>query len=209
MSYITDYILELIERLHLADQRLVERYQEHEDAIRKHEESIFGGSLEDHLRSVKRKPIGIATEKKLISAVLNYHDWVRTSKQLIDRTAYVSLPEVLVSYEDVFYYCKMRVEELDQKTWTQSFLCRAILRMLQFIEVDEEVDEEVKGKITKMREDLNAVIAAARRENMKYIQERPSVDELREKGETLFLTDLVKVCKYQVSYYYNIANPLV
>ena len=95
----------------------------------------------------------------------------------------------------------MRVEELGQRTWSQSKLCRAINRMLQFIEAEGEVDEEMKGKIASMREKTNALIAAAQRDVERFIKERPSVDELREKGEMLSLPDLAKTCQLQVSRY--------
>lgn len=206
MSTNEGYFPGKIERLHRADQRFIDRFRKFEDAIRQHEQSIFGGSLEDHLLSVKRKRISMTFEKTLVGAVLNYHDWVCTSKQILDRSAYISLLEVIVSYEDVFHYCKMRVEELGQKTWTQSTLCRGILRMLQFIEAEDELDEEMKGKITKMRDSTNALIAAAHRDQVKYTKDRPSVDELREKEEMLCFTDLAKVFQCQVSYYYNICK---
>ena len=78
--------------------------------------------------------------------------------------------------------------------------------MLQFIEAEDELDEEMKGKITKMRDSTNALIAAAHRDQVKYTKDRPSVDELREKEEMLCFTDLAKVFQCQVSYYYNICK---
>lgn len=190
-----------MERLHRADQRFIYGYKRFEEAIRQHRQSIFSGSLEDHLLSVKRKPISEISERQQISSVLSYHDWVCTSKQLLAGSAYVTLPQVLVSYEDVFHYSKMRVEELGQRTWSQTKLCRAINRMLQFIEAESEVDEEMKGKISSMRKNTNALIAAAQRDVEKFIKERPSLNELREKGEMLSLPDLAKICQLQVSHY--------
>jgi len=193
-----------MERLHRADQRFIYKYKRFEEAIRQHKQSIFSGSLEDHLLSVKRKPISRKSEQIQISSVLSYHDWVCTTKQLLVGSAYVTLAQVLVSYEDVFHYCKMRVEELGQRTWSQTQLCRAINRMLRFIEAEDQIDEEMKGKITSMRENTNALIAAAQRDVEKFIKERPSVDELREKGKMLSLPDLAKICQLQVSRLYYI-----
>lgn len=150
---------------------------------------------------MKRKPISKISERQQINSVLSYHDWVCKSKQLLAGSTYVTLPQVLVSYDDVFHYSKMRVEELGQRTWSQSKLCRAINRMLQFIEAESEVDEEMKGKIASMREKTNALIAAAQRDVERFIKERPSVDELREKGKMLSLPDLAKICQLQVSRY--------
>ena len=188
-----------LERLSLADQRFILEYKDFEEKIRQHEQSIFGGSLEDHLLSVKRKPIGTRTEEGQISAVLAYHDWVCSTKQLVRYNAYVSLPEVLVSYDNLYHYCKMRVEELGQRVWSQNVICIGILRKLKFMEADEQLDEEMKGEIATMRDKTHALLAAAHREENKLRKERPSVDELREKGEMLSITDLAKVCQKQVS----------
>ena len=76
--------------------------------------------------------------------------------------------------------------------------------MLRFIEAEDQIDEEMKGKITSMRENTNALIAAAQRDVEKFIKERPSVDELREKGKMLSLPDLAKICQLQVSRLYYI-----
>lgn len=189
-----------MERLHRADQRFIYKYKRFEEAIRQHKQSIFSGSFEDHLLSVKRKPISKKSEQIQISSVLSYHDWVCTTKHLLVGST-VTLAQVLVSYDDVFHYCKMRVEELGQRTWSQTQLCRAINRMLQFIEAEDQIDEEMKGKITSMRENTNAIIAAAQRDEEKFVKERPSVDELRERGEMLSLPDLAKICQLQVSRY--------
>ena len=192
-----------MERLHRADQRFIYKYKRFEEAIRQHKQSIFSGSLEDHLLSVKRKHISRKSEQIQISSVLSYHDWVCTTKHLLVGST-VTLAQVLVSYDDVFHYCKMRVEELGQRTWSQTQLCRAINRMLQFIEAEDQIDEEMKGKITSMRENTNAIIAAAQRDEEKFVKERPSVDELRERGEMLSLPDLAKICQLQVSRLYYI-----
>lgn len=122
-----------MERLHQEDQNFINGYKRFEGAIRQYRQSIFSGSLEDHLLCVKRKPISEISERQQISSVLSYHDWVCKSKQLLAGSTYLTLPQVLVSYDDVFHYSKMRVEELGQRTWSQSKLCRAINRMLQFI----------------------------------------------------------------------------
>eukprot|EP00985_Skeletonema_marinoi_P024721 scaffold17461_cov148-Skeletonema_marinoi.AAC.1 len=190
---------EKLERLSRADQRFILEYKDFEEKIRQHEQSIFGGSLEDHLLSVKRKPIGTRTEEGQISAVLAYHDWVCSTKQLVRYNAYVSLPEVLVSYDNLYHYCKMRVEELGLKVYSQHVICIGILRKLQFMEADEQLDEEMKGEIATMKDKTQILVAAAQRELDKFREERPSVDELREKGEMLSITDLAKVCQKQAS----------
>lgn len=188
-----------LERLSRADQRFILEYKDFEEKIRQHEQSIFGGSLEDHLLSVKRKPIFTKTEEAQINAVLAYHDWVCSTKQLVRYNAYVSLPEVLVSYDNLYHYCKMRVEELGLKVYSQNVICIGILRKLQFMEADEQLDEEMKGEIATMKDKTQVLVAAAQRELDKFREERPSVDELREKGEMLSITDLAKVCQKQVS----------
>jgi hypothetical protein len=53
--------------------------------------------------------------------------------------------------------------------------------------------------ITTMRDRTRKLLARAKQENDKECKERPSVDELREQGKILSLTDLAKVCQKQVS----------
>eukprot|EP00985_Skeletonema_marinoi_P005570 scaffold2424_cov66-Skeletonema_marinoi.AAC.1 len=67
------------------------------------------------------------------------------------------------------------------------------------MEADEQLDEEMKGEIATMKDKTQVLVAAAQRELDKFREERPSVDELREKGEMLSITDLAKVCQKQAS----------
>ena len=141
--------------------------------------------------------------------MLAFHDWVIESRKLQQQhesrrkgnSAHdVSLPKILVSYADLFAYCKMRVEDLGMKVWSQSKLCIAILRMLQFMEAgDINFDDITLEAIVEMRKNTRGLLAKAKRESDRATKERPSVDELREQGKLLSFTEVAKVCQRQVS----------
>ena len=134
--------------------------------------------------------------------MLAFHDWVSESRKLQQQHSAhdVSLPKILVSYADLFAYCKMRVEDLGLKVWSQSKLCIAILRMLQFMEVgDVNFDDITLEAIHEMRKNTRGLLAKAKRESDRATKERPSVDELREQGKLLSFTEVAKVCQRQVS----------
>ena len=195
-----------LERLNQADRTFMCKYRKFEEGIRHQELSIFDASLTDHLQNIKRKPISVKNETAQVNEILAYHDWVCESKKLQQTDISVSLPQILVSYEDLFNYCKMRVEDLGMKVWSQSKLCTAILRMLLFVEakVHIDIDEEeaiLSEAIAEMRNNTRALLAKAKREADRLVKERPSVDELREQGKLLSFIELVKVCKKQVSQY--------
>ena len=125
------------------------------------------------------------------------------SKRKDDSAHDVSLPKILVSYTDLFAYCKMRVETLGLKVWSQNKLCMAILRMLQFMEageIDFDIeDDTMEEAILNMKKNTRALLAKAKRESDRAMKDRPSVDELREQGKLLTFTEVAKVFQRQVS----------
>lgn len=193
-----------LDRLSQADRTFICKYRQFEEKIRHQERSIFDASLTDHLQNINRKPISAKNESAQVNEVLTYHDWVCESKKL-QQTNYdsatdtTSLPQILVSYEDLFSYCKMRVEDLGMKVWSQSKLCTAILRVLLFIEAKMHIDDGMEEAIVEMRNNTRALLAKAKREADRLVKARPSVDELREQGKLLSFVELVKVCQKQVS----------
>lgn len=195
-----------MERLNHSDRDFICRYKRFEENIRHQERSTFDTSYADHLQIIKRKSISVKTEIAQVNAVLSYHDWACARKKLQRRNNIsshycVSIPEILVSYEDLFHYCKMRDEKLGLKVWSHSKICMAILRMLQFIEAKMQVGDDVKEAIMEMRDYSRALLAKAKREQVRLNKGRPSVDELREQGKMLSFTELAKVCQKQVSYF--------
>jgi hypothetical protein len=175
---------------------------------------MFNGTLTDHLQNINRRKISEKNEAAQINEVLAYHDWVSESRKLQqqqhkskrkgDNAHDVSLPKILVSYTDLFAYCKMRVETLGLKVWSQSKLCMAILRMLQFMEsgeidFDNDADTIEKAILEEMKGKTRALLAKAKRESDRATKDRPSVDELREQGKMLTFTEVAKVCQRQVS----------
>ncbi len=177
---------------------------------------MFNGTLTDHLQNINRRKISEKNEAAQINEVLAYHDWVSESRKLQqqhkskskgkgDSAHDVSLPKILVSYTDLFAYCKMRVETLGLKIWSQSKLCMAILRMLQFMEAGEIdfdfdiEDDTMEEAILNMKKNTRALLAKAKRESDRAMKDRPSVDELREQGKLLTFTEVAKVCQRQVS----------
>jgi hypothetical protein len=203
-----------LERLNQADRTFICTYRQFEEKIRHQERSIFDASLTDHLQNIKRKPISVKNETAQVNEVLAYHDWVCESKKLQRRNNgsannETSLPQILVSYEDLFNYCKMRVEGLGMKVWSQSKLCTAILRMLLFIEAKMHINDDMEAAIIKMRDNTRALLAKAKREADRLVKTRPSVDELREQGKLLSFIELVKVCQKQVSHYMRFVDQSV
>jgi len=203
-----------LERLNQADRTFICNYRKFEETIRHQERSIFDASLTDHLQNITRKPISVKNETAQVNEVLAYHDWVCGSKKLQQRNHVganneASLPRVLVSYEDLFNYCKMRVEDLGMKVWSQSKLCTAILRMLLFIEAKMSIDDGMEAAIMEMRDNTRALLAKAKREADRLVKARPSVDELREQGKLLSFIELVKVFQKQVSQFMRFADQSV
>ncbi len=201
-----------MERLSPSNRYFIRKYKHYEEKIRSHDRSMFNGSLTDHLQNIKHKKISPKNEAAQINEVLAFHDWVSESRKLQQHhksrrkgnSAHdVSLPKILVSYADLFAYCKMRVEDLGLKVWSQSKLCIAILRMLQFMETGEihftDDDEVSEREILAMKENTRGLLAKAKRESDRATKERPSVDELREQGKLLSFTEVAKVCQRQVS----------
>lgn len=190
-----------LKRLYQTDRRFIDEYRQFEDRLRRNERSMFSASLDDHLQSLRQKPISEKYEEKQIMVVLVYHDWVCETKKLEPMntdSAYVTLPHVLVSYGDLYHYCKMRVEDLGMKAWSQNMICTAILRMLRFVETKKHGDEGMAEAIAEMRSNTRALLSMAQREEDRLNKARPSVEELREQGKMLSLTDLAKVCQKQV-----------
>lgn len=64
-----------------------------------------------------------------------------------------------------------------------------------------QVGDDVKEAIMEMRDYSRALLAKAKREQVRLNKGRPSVDELREQGKMLSFTELAKVCQKQVSYF--------
>ena len=190
---------EKVERLSPSDQDFIRKYEHYEDKIRAYERSTFSGTLTDHLKIVNVEKISEKSEVAQINEVLSFHHWVCCEHRAHD----VSLPKILVSYEDLFAYCKMRVETLRLKIWSQSKLCMAILRMIQFMESGEiDFDDEdgtIEKAILEMKGKTRDLLANAKRESDRETKERPSVDELREQGKMLTINEVVKVCQRQVS----------
>jgi len=153
-------------RLYGEDQRLIKKYRRFESEIRRHDRSIFDAYLEEHLENIRRRPIRKKSEARQVNAVLAYHEWVCESKKLEQEndSAYMPLRQALVSYKDLFHYCKMRVGHLGMKAWSQNKICTAIIRMLEFIAAEMDVDAGMEKAITEMRNNTRALLAKAKRE---------------------------------------------
>ena len=182
------------QQLQEEDRDFILRYREFEAEIRASKIDFLPPTHEQLMRCSERKPISVGVEWRDISAVVTYHEWACKRDE-----GYVPLIEILTSKSSFYEYIQWKVNCEDQQMRSQTMICNGVLRMLAFIEEMEEVDDDMKDAINGVRKTARVLLVRARSDAVRHAQERPSVDELREKGEMLSFHDLIKVCKKQVS----------
>jgi len=81
-----------------------------QDALRKQKSSpLDASSVAEHRQNIKHKEISITTQEELISELLRFHGWAYKKQEKI--ASQVHFTEIIISYEDLYAYCKFLEQE--------------------------------------------------------------------------------------------------
>jgi len=180
--------------LHQTDQTLLSRYRKFQDALRRQTVNpLDATSMEEHLENIQHKSIANATEVEIIRELLRYHGWAVLRER--KGTHQIPLAELVVSYQDLHSYCIFLKYKRRVKTWTMNKICQAIISMVKFLKAKTKISS--LSNLDKMLDDVRAFYSAIARTAQLSWNDRPSLDERRERGEALSFLDIVKVCHCQ------------
>ena len=177
------------------DQTLLRRYREWLVVLREQKKDPFNASsLKEHKQNIKHKGIEKSTEDQSISELLRYHGWYVKNRDCL-RAQDVLLTELVISYADLYDYCKWLVKVRKIKLWSLNKICQTVIGMCKFMESNDMHSN--KSELDKMIIETRRLYASIWRSANADRNNRPSLCERRERGEALSFLDIVKVHEAQ------------
>jgi len=176
------------------DQTLLRRYRWQKKLEEQKKSPFNASSLKEHKQNIKHKGITKSTEDQSIAELLRYHGWAVMDREC-SRAPDVHLTELVISYADLFEYCKWLEKVRNVKVWTMNKICQAVIGICKFM--DSNDIHSNKSELDEMINDTRRLYASIGRSANADRNNRPSLCERRERGEALSFLDIVKVHEAQ------------